>query len=101
MGHDENNVKKISREIKEVFPSNYINVYEEFDSLERNKDVSGLLDVLIKHKTHRIRPNFTLNNIVANPNFTEIITVIFLIIITNLSQRHYQIIMIPLQGSNL
>ena len=43
--------KKSLERLKKFFPSNYINVYEEFDSLERNKDVSGLLEVLIKHKT--------------------------------------------------
>lgn len=76
--------KKSLERLKKFFPSNYINVYEEFDSLERNKDVSGLLEVLIKHKTPQgIRPNFTLNNIVANPNFTEIIN-------SNFRNYHYE-----------
>ena len=48
--------------------------YNRLDSLERNQDLSGLLEVLDKHKDSRSAPvRFTLNNVVANPDFRKIL----------------------------
>lgn len=47
--------------------------YNRLDSIERNQDVSGLLEVLEKHKGANNKPaKFTLNNVVANPHFDKI-----------------------------
>lgn len=46
--------------------------YNRLDSIERNQDVSGLLEVLEKHKGANNKPaKFTLNNVVANPHFDK------------------------------
>ena len=47
--------------------------YNRLDSIERNQDVRGLLEVLDKHKGANKKPaKFTLNNVVANPQFEKI-----------------------------
>ena len=47
--------------------------YTKYDMLESNQDVALLLDVLSKFKDkHGNPPVFTLNNIVANPDFDKI-----------------------------
>lgn len=47
--------------------------YNRFDSLERNQDVNGLLEVLAKYKGPNNKlAKFTLNNVVANPHFDKI-----------------------------
>lgn len=47
--------------------------YNKLDALERTQDLSGLLDVLSKYKGANGEPaKFTLNNVVANPNFERI-----------------------------
>lgn len=49
------------------------NPYHMFDSLERNEDVSNLMEVLSSIRDCRGNPViFTLNNITANPNFKAI-----------------------------
>lgn len=58
--------------------------YNRFDSLERNQDLSGLLDVLTKYKGADGKPaKFTLNNVVANPDFDKIQK-------ANYKEYHYQ-----------
>lgn len=47
--------------------------YNRFDSVERNQDISGILEVLAKYKgAERTPAKFTLNNVVANPDFNKI-----------------------------
>lgn len=47
--------------------------YNRFDSIERNQDLRGLLEVLTRHKGADGKPaKFTLNNVVANPHFDKI-----------------------------
>ena len=47
--------------------------YNRFDAVERNQDLSGLLEVLAKYKGADGKPaKFTLNNVVANPDFDKI-----------------------------
>lgn len=47
--------------------------YNRLDSFERNQDISGLLEVLAKYKGRDGKPaKFTLNNVVANPDFDKI-----------------------------
>jgi len=49
--------------------------YNKFDSLESNEDIEQLLDLLSSVKTVRGgNPKFTINNIVANPNFEKILS---------------------------
>lgn len=47
--------------------------YNSNDRIESNEDVSILAEALLKHKDHQDKPaKFTLNNIVANPDFDKI-----------------------------
>lgn len=48
--------------------------YNKFDSLESNEDIEQLLELLSSVKTVRGgNPKFTINNVVANPNFEKIL----------------------------
>jgi hypothetical protein len=48
-------------------------VYSTNDALERKKDVEGLVEVLNSHSVaYGQQPIFTLNNVVANPDFDKI-----------------------------
>ncbi|KAB1063540.1 hypothetical protein [Salibacter halophilus] len=54
------------------YPVEYC-TYNRFDSIERNQDIIGLLEILDKHKSFDGSPaKFTINNIVANPDFDKI-----------------------------
>ena len=47
--------------------------YNKYDSLESNDDLNALFEVLSKYRDLRKRPPaFTMNNIVANPNYAKI-----------------------------
>ena len=60
-------------------------IYNRFDSLETNEDVEALMDVLSSVKDKNNNPaNFTINNILTNPDFGKILS-------SNFEEYHYEL----------
>lgn len=56
------------------YPVNYC-IYNKYDALEKNKDIENLMEVLGSVKDSHGNPaKFTINNVVANPDFEKIKT---------------------------
>lgn len=64
-------IKSYNNLLKKGYPLDKC-TYSKNDSIERNIDLEGLMDVLIKNKTELSTPIFTINNVLANPDFNFI-----------------------------